>query len=98
MRGGARKLTNLRARPHATVVFRAGWDWVAVEGETALAGPDDPLDGLDKPGVLLLIRSIYVAAVGGTPEQWSELDAAVEAERHTAVLVRPIRVYPRSGP
>ncbi|HUF84403.1 MAG TPA: pyridoxamine 5'-phosphate oxidase family protein, partial [Acidimicrobiia bacterium] len=29
IRGGARKVTNLRARPRVTVVFRSGWEWVA---------------------------------------------------------------------
>src|SRR3981081_4131194 len=48
-RGGVRKLVNLRAHPRMTVVFRSGWDWVAVEGDADLAGPDDRLDGLN-PG------------------------------------------------
>ena len=30
--GRARKVANLRARPRATVVARAGWEWAAVEG------------------------------------------------------------------
>jgi hypothetical protein len=50
VRGGTRKQANLRRRPRATVVFRAGWEWVAVEGPVDLAGPDDPLDGLDAAG------------------------------------------------
>src|SRR5256885_202416 len=45
--GGSRKLAHLRARPRATVVARAGWEWVAVEGPTELVGLDDPLPGLD---------------------------------------------------
>ena len=39
--GRSAKLRHLRQRPHATVVFRAGWEWAAVEGPTELAGPDD---------------------------------------------------------
>src|SRR6266540_4743786 len=31
-RGGSRKLANLRARPQATIVVRAGWQWAAAEG------------------------------------------------------------------
>ena len=46
-RGQARKLVNMRHRPRATVVFRSGWDWVTVEGQAQLAGPDDAIDGLD---------------------------------------------------
>src|SRR5882672_1864393 len=42
-RGGAKKLTNLRNRPRVTVVFRSGWEWVAVEGDAALVGPHDDL-------------------------------------------------------
>ena len=43
-----------------------------------------------------LIRDIYAAAVGGVQDDWAELDQVVAAERHTAVLVRPARVYPNA--
>ena len=89
-RGGARKLDDLRARPRATVVFRSGWDWVAVEGDTTVVEPETD-------GALQLVARIYAAAVGGTPEEWSHLDATMATERHTAVLIRPSRVYPRAG-
>jgi hypothetical protein len=90
-RGGTRKLPNLRARPRATVLFRSGWEWVAVEGDVELAGPNDPLAGVeDLPG---LLRTVYAAAVGGTQEHWSDLDEVIAAERHTAVLIRPERIY-----
>lgn len=46
-RGATAKLTSLRRTPRATLGFRAGWEWVAVEGPAQLAGPDDPLPGLD---------------------------------------------------
>jgi hypothetical protein len=39
-RGARRKLATLRARPHATVVVRGGWQWAAAEGPVELAGPD----------------------------------------------------------
>ena len=93
IRGGARKLTNLRVRPRVTVVFRSGWEWVAVEGDADLAGPDDPLEGVEPDRVLPLLRAIYAAAVGGTADDWAGMDAAMGAERHTAALVRPARVY-----
>ena len=92
-RGGTRKLANLQVRPRATVVFRSGWEWVAVEGDTDLAGPDDPRGGMETFDVPRLIRDIYAAAVGGVQDDWAELDQVVAAERHTAVLVRPARVY-----
>ena len=96
-RGHARKLSYLRMRPRVTVVFRSGWDWVAVEGDADLAGPDDHLEGLDKSDVPRLLRQVYAAAVGGTQEQWVELDAEMASERHAAVLVRPVRVYSNPG-
>src|SRR5829696_7309095 len=42
--GSSQRLVNLRARPRATVVIRAGWRWAGVEGGVDLAGPDDPFD------------------------------------------------------
>ena len=90
-RGHARKLVHLRAVPLATVVFRTGWEWIAVEGHAELAGPDDALGGVDD--LPLLLRTVYASAVGGTAADWAGLDEAMAAEGHTAVLVRPVRVY-----
>jgi hypothetical protein len=92
-RGGARKLSYLRERAHVTVVFRSGWEWVAVEGEAELLGAHDALDGITPEDVTLVLRTVYVAAVGGTEEQWAALDTVMTAEGHTAVLLRPVRVY-----
>jgi PPOX class probable F420-dependent enzyme len=91
-RGGTRKLANLRARPRATVVVRAGWQWVAVEGRVELCGPDDPLAGIDAERVRLLLREIFTAA-GGTHDDWDTYDRVMADERRTAVLVTPDRVY-----
>lgn len=86
------KLHNLRRRPRATLVFRAGWEWVAVEGDVDLVGPDDPLDGF-KPGDLAtLLRDIFTAA-GGVHEDWDEYDRVMAEEGRVAVLVTPRRVY-----
>jgi hypothetical protein len=93
-RGGVRKLANLRAHPRMTVVFRSGWDWVAVEGDADLAGPDDRLDGVTPGDIPRLLRTVYAAAAGGTEADWAALDEAMATERHTAVLLRPIRAYP----
>ncbi|MGH7357540.1 MAG: pyridoxamine 5'-phosphate oxidase [Acidimicrobiia bacterium] len=90
--GTSRKLTNLRARPHTTVVLRAGWEWVAVEGPAVLCGPDDPLTGVDAEGVRLLLRDVFTAA-GGTHDDFDEYDRVMAAERRTAVLVTPDRIY-----
>jgi PPOX class probable F420-dependent enzyme len=96
VRGGTRKQANLRRRPRATVVFRAGWEWVAVEGPVDLAGPDDPLDGLDAGRVPQVLRDVFSAA-GGTHDDWDEYDRVMAAERRLAVLVAPERVYSNPG-
>jgi PPOX class probable F420-dependent enzyme len=90
-RGDAVKLRHLRRRPYGNVVLRAGWEWVAVEGETTLAGPDDPLVGLDAGDRPALLRAIFVAA-GGTHDDWDEYDRVMAAEHRTAVLVTPTRI------
>jgi len=87
---GPVKLGNLRARPWATITVRSGWRWVTVEGSTELAGPDDPLPGVDD--VPALLRAIFTAA-GGTHGDWAEFDATMARERRAAVLVAPGRVY-----
>jgi hypothetical protein len=91
--GGSRKLANLRRHPRATAVFRAGWQWIAVEGRTSLAGPDDPLDGLDPVRIPQLLRDIFTAA-GGTHDDWATYDRVMAEERRTAVLIEMERVYP----
>jgi hypothetical protein len=92
-RGAVRKLANMRERPTVTVVFRSAWEWVAVDGEAELAGPGDPLEGLQPDDIPHVLRDIYAAAVGGTGDEWTGLDDVMTAERHTAVLVRPTRIY-----
>jgi len=91
-RGGSLKLKNLRDRPRATVVFRSGWEWAAVEGPAELAGPDDSLPGLDGEGVRRLLRDVFSAA-GGTHDDWDTYDRVMAEEHRTAVLIRPERVY-----
>jgi PPOX class probable F420-dependent enzyme len=91
-RGHSRKLANLRAHPRATVVVRAGWQWAAAEGPAELAGPDDPLGGLDADRIRLLLREIFTAC-GGTHEDWDTYDRVMAGERRAAVLITPDRVY-----
>lgn len=40
-----------------------------------------------------LIRRVYAAAVGGTQDDWAQLDEVIAAEGHSAVLVRPVHIY-----
>jgi PPOX class probable F420-dependent enzyme len=94
-RGGSQKLANLRIRPQATIVVRSGWEWAAAEGPAELAGPSDPLPGLDAEAVRVLLRAVFTAA-GGTHDDWDTYDRVMAAEGRTAVLVEPRRGYASS--
>ena len=72
--------------------MRAGWQWVAAEGPVQLAGPDDPLPGIDAERLRLLLREIFTAA-GGTHEDFDAYDQVMASERRTAVLIAAQRVY-----
>jgi PPOX class probable F420-dependent enzyme len=87
---GPVKLANLRSRPGVTLTFRAGWEWVSVEGEAELLGPDD--GDPDPERLRQLLRDVFTAA-GGEHDDWDAYDATMVAERRTAVLVSPRRVY-----
>jgi PPOX class probable F420-dependent enzyme len=89
--GGTRKLTHLRRTGRATVVWRSGWEWVAVEGPVRIAGPDDPLAGVPPEAVPGLLRDVFRGA-GGTHDDWDEFDRVMAAERRAAVLVEPARI------
>jgi PPOX class probable F420-dependent enzyme len=91
-----RKLVNLRSDPTIAVVIRAGWQWVSVEGQASLVGPDDPDPGVDDEQLRLLLREIFKAA-GGTHDDWPEFDRTMEQERRTAVFVAPENVVSRLG-
>jgi PPOX class probable F420-dependent enzyme len=92
IRGDARKLANLRARPRASVVLRAGWQWAAVEGPVEIIGPDDPVEGIGPERLRLLLREIFTAA-GGQHNDFEEYDRVMAAERRAAVLIAPERVF-----
>jgi PPOX class probable F420-dependent enzyme len=83
-RGSARKLVHLRRRGQATVVFRRGWEWVAVEGPIQIVGPADVAD------LPALLRAVFIAA-GGTHDDWPTLDRVMADEGRVAVLVAPQR-------
>ena len=90
--GRARKLANLRERPRISVVLRAGWQWTAVEGPAQIIGPDDPVEGIGPERLRLLLREIFTSA-GGQHEDFDEYDRVMVAERRSAVLVTPERVF-----
>jgi PPOX class probable F420-dependent enzyme len=91
LRGGVRKLDLLRRNGQATVAFRAGWEWAAVDGPVRIIGPDDPEPGFDPADLPGLLRAIFTAA-GGTHEDFAEFDRVMAAERRAAVLVTPARI------
>jgi hypothetical protein len=82
-RGDAHRVANLRARPRASA-----------EGPVELAGPDDPLPGVDAERLRLLLREIFTAA-GGTHDDFAAYDRVMAEERRVAVLVSPARTSPR---
>lgn len=85
---GPVKLRALRARPATSVLFRSGWRWVAVDGDSELIGPGD---GPDEE-LRLLLRAVFTAA-GGTHDDWDAYDRTMRDEGRVAVLVTPRRVY-----
>jgi PPOX class probable F420-dependent enzyme len=91
-RGGTRKIAHLRQRPAITVLWRAGWAWVSLEGQAELCGPDDALGGVDEARLTTLLRDVFTAA-GGAHEDWAEYDRVMATERRVAVLVTPTRLY-----
>jgi len=95
-RGGTAKLANLRAHPRATLVFRAGWQWIAVSGAAELAGPDDAHPGVPADRLPQLLRDIYHAAGGQHPDL-DEYDREMVADRRAAVLVTPARFSVNPG-
>ena len=89
--GSTVKLRLLRRVGRATVVFRAAYEWVAVEGTIRLVGPDDLPDGLTAERLRQLLRDVFTAA-GGTHDDWAEFDRVMLSERRAAVLVDPSRI------
>ncbi|GAC1515323.1 MAG: TIGR03618 family F420-dependent PPOX class oxidoreductase [Chloroflexota bacterium] len=90
--GGSAKLRHLRHTPRATIVFRSGWQWIAVEGPADLAGPDDSAQGIQAADVPRLLRDIFIAA-GGTHDDWDTYDRVMAEERRAAVFIHLDRIY-----
>ncbi len=90
--GRARKLVNLRERPRVSVVVRTGWQWAGVEGPAEIAGPDDPMAGIDAERLRLLLREIFSSA-SAAHDDFDEYDRVMAADRRAAVLITPARVF-----
>jgi hypothetical protein len=50
------------------------------------------MPGIDAERLRLLLREIFTAA-GGTHDDFDAYDAAMAAERRTAILLTPARLY-----
>ncbi|MBV8083311.1 MAG: pyridoxamine 5'-phosphate oxidase [Chloroflexi bacterium] len=92
--GGTAKLKFLRSSKQATIVFRSGGNWITVEGQADLIGPDDGVEGFDPNALPKLLRDVFMAA-GGTHSDWAEYDRVMAEQRRTAVFIRPERIYGR---
>ena len=90
-RGSAYKLRLLATAGRANAVFRAGWEWVSVEGPVDIIGPDHPRPDLPPDQLPQLLRGIFTAA-GGTHDNWAEYDRVMAEERRTAVFITPARI------
>jgi hypothetical protein len=94
--GGAKKLEFLRRSGRATVLFKDGWLWAAVEGPVRLEGPDDPAsDGSDR-AVPDVVRAVYQAA-GGSHDDWDEFDRVMAEDRRCAVFITTDRLSSNPG-
>jgi PPOX class probable F420-dependent enzyme len=90
-RGDAHKLSLLSRSGRANVVFRAGWQWVSVEGPADMIGPDHPRPDFPSDALPQLLRDIFTAA-GGTHDDWDEYDRTMAEEHRTAVFITPARI------
>ena len=89
--GNAYKLRLLATAGRANAVFRAGWEWVSVEGPVDILGPDHPRPDFPAEQLPQLLRDIFTAA-GGTHDDWAEYDRVMAEERRTAVFITPERI------
>jgi hypothetical protein len=89
--GKAYKLRLLATAGRANAVFRAGWEWVSVEGPVDILGPDHPRPDFPAEQLPQLLRDIFTAA-GGTHDNWAEYDRVMAEERRTAVFINPARI------
>jgi hypothetical protein len=85
------KLTHLLHTPSATLVFRDGWRWVAVEGTAELVGPKSRDGALGADVYDDIVRRILLAA--GRAAEISDAEPLIEARELTGVLVHMDHIY-----
>lgn len=87
-RGDAHKVGLIGRSGRASITFRRGWKWVAVEG------PADVVTAAELPAgqeLAPLLRAVFAAA-GGSHDDWDEFDRVMAAEHRLAVFVTPQRI------
>jgi PPOX class probable F420-dependent enzyme len=89
--GSTYKLRLLARAGRANAVFRAGWEWVSVEGPVDILGPEHPRPDFPAAKLPQLLRDIFTAA-GGTHDDWAEYDRVMAEERRTAIFITPARI------
>jgi hypothetical protein len=88
VRADTLKLRLLATAGRANAVFRAGWEWVSVEGPVDIIGPEHPRPEFPGDQVPQLLRDIFTAA-GGDHDDWAEYDRVMAEQRRTAVFITP---------
>ena len=91
VRAAAYKLKLFAAAGRANATFRAGWEWVSVEGPVDMIGPDHPRADFPSDRLPQLLRDVFTAA-GGSHDNWAEYDRVMAEERRTAVFITPARI------
>ena len=85
------KLHNLRRNPNCSLLISAD-DWrpfVVLEGQARVLSPG-VTDAAELRDVL---REVYRAAAGQEHSDWAEYDAAMVADRRSAIIVVPAHIY-----
>lgn len=85
------KLHNLRRNPNCSLLISAD-DWrpfVVLEGQARVLSPG-VTDAAELRDVL---RDVYRAAAGREHSDWAEYDAAMVADRRSAIIVVPAHIY-----
>ena len=88
------KLHNLRRNPNCSLLISAdAWrPFVVLEGQARILSPG-AADAADAAELRDALRDVYRAAAGVEHPHWSEYDAAMVADRRSAIIVVPTHIY-----
>ena len=85
------KLHNLRRNPNCTLLVSAA-EWrpfVVLEGQARILSANNT----DADELRMTLRDVYRAAAGVEHANWEEYDAAMLADRRSAIIVVPTHIY-----